>query len=106
MQNYDDNDDDDAIGNASSSMYNNNDKNDRSRLRHVALLQHDATQRRLDVWSNVPGVQVYTANYLDGRTPRPAICKIFISLYSQEDPCLLCNNFKNDSVLLTIGLFP
>jgi galactose mutarotase-like enzyme len=98
VQNYDDNDDDDAIGNASSSMYNNNDKNDRSRLRHVAVLQHDATQRRLDVWSNVPGVQVYTANYLDGRTPRPAICKNGATYRQWQGVCLETQHFP-DSIM-------
>ncbi|XP_047458316.1 aldose 1-epimerase isoform X3 [Mugil cephalus] len=34
--------------------------------RHVARVCHPASGRVLDVWTNQPGVQFYTANFLDG----------------------------------------
>lgn len=41
----------------------------------VAVLEHAASGRRLTVLSDAPGVQLYTANYLDGVSLPPEVCK-------------------------------
>jgi aldose 1-epimerase len=41
----------------------------------VAVLEHAASGRRLKVLSDAPGVQLYTANYLDGVSLPPDACK-------------------------------
>ena len=32
----------------------------------MATLKHDATSRRLEVWSDQPGLELYTGNFLPG----------------------------------------
>ena len=44
-------------------------------MRVAAILSHPPTGRCLRVSTSAPGMQVYTANYLDGSSPPPALCK-------------------------------
>ncbi|KAG6421285.1 hypothetical protein SASPL_117835 [Salvia splendens] len=37
-----------------------------SRLKHAAKLKDPASSRTLDLWTNAPGMQFYTANYVNG----------------------------------------
>jgi protein N-terminal methyltransferase len=49
--------------------------NDESGLRVVGTLEHPSSGRRLTVRTDAPGVQLYTANYLDGVSVPPNVCK-------------------------------
>jgi galactose mutarotase-like enzyme len=42
--------------------------NNESGLHLAGILEHPAAGRRLSVWTDAPGVQLYTANYLDGKS--------------------------------------
>ena len=44
-------------------------------LRLAAVLSHTPTGRSMRVLTSAPGMQLYTSNYLDRKTPNPAICK-------------------------------
>jgi aldose 1-epimerase len=46
-----------------------------SGLSLVAIIEHPPSGRTLTVRSDAPGVQLYTANYLDGVTLPPDACK-------------------------------
>lgn len=39
---------------------------EKSGLKHAAKLKDPASLRTLDLWTNAPGMQFYTANYVDG----------------------------------------
>lgn len=39
---------------------------EKSGLKHAAKLKDPASSRTLDLWTNAPGMQFYTANYVDG----------------------------------------
>jgi aldose 1-epimerase len=75
-------------------------RSDSSGLNLVGTLKHEGSKRRMTVHSNAPGVQIYTANYLDGTSPGPEICKEG-ALYGQwQGICLETQNFP-DSILST-----
>ncbi|KAL9180090.1 hypothetical protein ACHAXT_008060 [Thalassiosira profunda] len=44
-------------------------------MRVAAILSHPSTGRCIRVSTTAPGMQLYTANYLDGSSPPPALCK-------------------------------
>ena len=48
---------------------------ERDGLHLAAILFHPPTRRSLRVSTTAPGMQLYTANYLDGTIPSPALCK-------------------------------
>ena len=48
---------------------------ERDSLHLAAILVHPPTRRSLRVSTTAPGMQLYTANYLDGTIPSPALCK-------------------------------
>lgn len=41
-------------------------KEEKSGLKHAAKVRDPSSQRVLNLWSNAPGMQFYTANYVDG----------------------------------------
>mmetsp|Transcript_10744 Transcript_10744/g.23325 ORF Transcript_10744/g.23325 Transcript_10744/m.23325 type:complete len:465 (-) Transcript_10744:216-1610(-) len=57
-------------------------------LRLAAVLSHPPTRRSLRVFTTAPGMQLYTANYLDGMTPRPDLCKDGSSYEQWQGICL------------------
>ena len=57
-------------------------------LHLAAVLSHPPTQRSLHVLTSAPGVQLYTSNYLDGKTPTPALCKDEASYFRWQGICL------------------
>ncbi|KAL7538927.1 hypothetical protein ACHAXR_008880 [Thalassiosira sp. AJA248-18] len=61
-------------------------ENDMPRL--AAVLSHPPTNRMLRVSTTAPGIQLYTANYLDGTTPPPALCKDGTRYYQWQGICL------------------
>lgn len=73
---------------------------DQSRLSLVGTLEHEESKRRLKVYTNAPGVQVYTANYLDGTSPKPQICKEGASYGQWQAVCLETQCFPG-SILST-----
>jgi aldose 1-epimerase len=68
-------------------------------MRLAASLFHDRTSRSLNVYTTAPGVQVYTANYLDGKSPAPELCKDGATYRQWQGICLETQTFP-DSILL------
>lgn len=72
---------------------------------HQVVLEHEASQRRLTVSTTLPGAQIYTANYLDGRLGK------YGDHYDERDAvCIETQNLpdaihieKNPSTLLKKG---
>ena len=79
---------------------------DTQRLSLAATIKSETTGRQLEVLSNVPGVQVYTANYLDGRT---GIDGVFFKDGATYKPwqaiCLETQHFP-DSIGVASNQFP
>ena len=67
-------------------------------VRLVAVLEHAASHRQLRVSSNAPGVQLYTANFLDGQSPPRQYCKQK-SVYGQWQGLCLETQHYPDSIL-------
>ncbi|GKY93181.1 hypothetical protein MPSEU_000286000 [Mayamaea pseudoterrestris] len=65
----------------------------------VGILEHEASQRRLTVRSDAPGVQLYTANYLDGVSVGPGLCKDNAVYRQWQGVCLETQSFP-DSILV------
>lgn len=57
-------------------------------LHLAAVLSHPPTRRELRVSTTAPGVQLYTSNYLDGKTPHPSLCKDGVSYPQWQGLCL------------------
>lgn len=68
-------------------------------MRLAASLFHDRTSRSLHVYTTAPGIQVYTANYLDGQSPTPELCKDGATYRQWQGICLETQTFP-DSILL------
>lgn len=71
----------------------------------VGILEHEATKRSLRVRTSAPGVQLYTANYLDGKAPSQAESKDSASYLRWQGVCLETQHFP-DSVLVDETEFP
>ena len=69
----------------------------------VAVLEHEASGRRLTVRSDAPGVQVYTANFLDGSSLSRDVCKDS-AVYGQWQGICLETQYFPDSVLVNPSL--
>ena len=74
-----------------------------SSLTVVAILEHADSGRRLTVSSNAPGVQLYTANYLDGTVPTSA--KDGAHYGQWQGICLETQHFP-DSILVNPKVSP
>jgi len=72
-------------------------KEDGDSLRLAAILSHPPTGRSLRVYTTAPGMQLYTANYLDGKTPTPNMCKDGWTYYQWQGICLETQTYP-DSV--------
>jgi len=80
------------------SSDNNNNSGNAEGLNLVATMEHETSKRRMKVYTNAPGVQVYTGNYLDGVTPAPKICKEGYAYGQWQGMCLETQHFP-DSIL-------
>lgn len=69
---------------------------DASALTLVATVAHEASRREMKVYTNAPGVQVYTANYLDGADPK--FCKDGAVYGQWQGFCLETQSFP-DAIL-------
>jgi galactose mutarotase-like enzyme len=70
---------------------------DDSGLNVVGTMEHLSSGRRLTVRTDAPGVQLYTANYLDGgvSVPRPEVCKN-AAIYGQwQGVCLETQHYPD-----------
>lgn len=57
-------------------------------LQLAAILKHPPTNRSLRVFTTAPGVQLYTANYLNGSTPSAESCKDGCNYNQWQGICL------------------
>lgn len=64
-------------------------------LHLAAVLTHPPTQRSLHVLTSAPGLKLYTSNYLDGKTPTPALCKDGASYLRWQGICLETQTFPD-----------
>ena len=90
-----------------SRAYRSPSEGEDDNLHLAAILTHPPTQRSLHVLTSVPGIQLYTSNYLDGKTPPPALCKDGASYLRWQGICLETqtypdsiypdNNINNDN---------
>lgn len=71
--------------------------NNSNKMTEVAVLRHTPSQRRLTVFSDAPGVQLYTGNFLDG-TPSQTF-KDGASYAQWQGLCLETQHFP-DSILV------
>lgn len=71
---------------------------DKNGLNMAAVLQHGPTNRRLTVWTDAPGLQLYTGNYLNGVSPDKSICKSTAGYGPWQAICLETQHFP-DSIL-------
>jgi len=62
-------DDESSLGQQHQQQHNN------SSLRLAAILSHPPTGRSLRLFTTAPGLQLYTSNYLNGKTPPRELCK-------------------------------
>jgi galactose mutarotase-like enzyme len=82
-----------------------------ARLPLVAVLEHASSQRRLTVRSNTPGVQVYTANYVNGNVLDATKCKDAATYGPWQGICLETQHYpdsiitSNKEELLTFAEF-
>ncbi len=60
--------------------------------RHVARLEADKTGIALDIFTDLPGMQVYTGNYLEGETGKGGV------VYHDYDAVALETNFFADAI--------
>ncbi|CAB9528319.1 Aldose 1-epimerase [Seminavis robusta] len=67
-------------------------------LNLVGTIEHEASRRRMLVYTSAPGVQVYTGNYLDGVNPDAQICKDGAVYGQWQGMCLETQHFP-DSIL-------
>lgn len=56
---------------------------EKSGLKHAAKLKDPASSRTLDLWTNAPGMQFYTANYVDGIVGKGG------AVYNKHSACCL-----------------
>lgn len=72
------------------------DNTDDSGLNVVGTLEHPSSGRRLTIRTDAPGVQLYTANYLDGKVSiPPEVCKD-AALYGQwQGVCLETQHYPD-----------
>lgn len=73
-------------------------RTDGADLSLVGTVEHEASNRRMKVFTSAPGVQVYTANFLDGLTPSPKISKENAAYGQWQGICLEAQYFP-DSIL-------
>ena len=71
---------------------------DESGLSLVAKVVNEASKREMKIYTNAPGVQVYTANYLDGVSPDPKLCKDGAVYGQWQGFCLETQSFP-DAIL-------
>jgi galactose mutarotase-like enzyme len=84
---------------SSTTTDNTTKDDDNKKLRLVAILEHPHTRRRMTVRSDAPGVQLYTANDLDG-VSLPTSATKDAAVYRQwQALCLETQHFP-DSVLV------
>lgn len=65
----------------------------------AAVVEHPPTGRRMIVWTDAPGVQVYTSNYLNGTSPNQHEGKGDTAYGQWQGLCLETQNFP-DSIML------
>ena len=66
-----------------------------TRLRVAAILYHSPTGRALRVLTSSPGMQLYTSNHLDGKTPTSTLCKDNTSYPQWQGICLETQTFPD-----------
>lgn len=73
---------------------------------HLAgILEHEETMRRMTVWTDQPGVQLYTGNFLDGVALDSSYCKDSASYLQWQSICLETQTYP-DSILVSEHEFP
>jgi galactose mutarotase-like enzyme len=67
----------------------------RGNMATVGVLEHEGTKRRLTVRSDAPGVQLYTANHLDGVSLKPEVLKDKATYRQWQGICLETQSFPD-----------
>lgn len=78
-----------------SQHSNQKEEKESDRLCHVGTLTHEATKRSLRIKSSAPGVQLYTANYLNALDPTPSQSKDGASYLRWQGVCLETQHFPD-----------
>lgn len=68
-----------------------------SGLSLAGLVEHEETKRSMSVWTDQPGVQLYTGNFLDGKELDTSYCKDSANYLQWQSICLETQTFP-DSV--------
>jgi aldose 1-epimerase len=76
-----------------------------SALNLAGIVEHEETMRRMTVWTDQPGVQLYTGNFLDGVALDPSFCKDSASYLQWQSICLETQTYP-DSTLVSEQEFP
>lgn len=75
------------------------------RLNLVASVENEEKKRQMTVWTDQPGVQLYTGNFLDGVALDATYCKDSASYLQWQSMCLETQTFP-DSVSVSEQEFP